>query len=276
MNSGASNNNDKGFVYVVSTKGYLAEAMTSYASLKRAMPAARVAIITHPDLFLCTDEVIWVPLASTYDSPIVKVEMARSPFVKTVYLDSDTLILGSLDPLFDLMEAFDLALAHEPTRGWDYETSAAGAFVELNTGVVVFRKSTQMEAFFTDWKSRYYLMRDQKSLKNDQPSFRETLWSHRNLRHATLTTEFHLITGKGASTAWDVKLLHGRDDLPGIAASINRDLGPRTYNPGWGVVMPPRGRKFWIKDYLRLTVRFWRGLLRPATLRVRRSPVHWW
>jgi len=275
MNSVASNI-EEGYVYVVNNKAYLSEALASYASLKRAMPAARVAIITHPDLFLCIDEIIWVPLASSYDGPIIKVEMARSPFKRTIFLDSDTLILGSLDSLFELMEGFDLALAQEPTRGWDYETSAPGPFVELNTGVVVFRKSPQMEAFFADWKNRYYLMREQKNLKNDQPSFRETLWFHRNLRHATLTTEFHLITGKGASTAWHVKLLHGRDDLPGIAATINQDLGPRTYNPGWGVVMPPRGRKYWIKDYLRLTVRFWRGLLRPATLRVRPNPVRWW
>ena len=279
MNNIDSSYTEKGFVYVVNTEGYLSEALTSYASLKQAMPAAKVAIITHPDLFLSIDEIMWVPLASSYDGPIVKIEMARSPFLRTIYLDSDTLILGDLDPLFDLMEAFDLALAHEPTRGWDYETSAPGPFVELNTGVVVFRKSPQMEAFFADWKNRYYLMRDRKSLKNrrdDQPSFRETLWFHRNLRHATLTTEFHLITGKGASTAWHVKLLHGRDDLPRIASIINRDLGPRTYNPGWGVVMPPRGRKYWIKDYARLTVRFWRGLLRPATLRVRPTPVRWW
>jgi len=253
-----------------------ADRETRAASLKQTMPAARVAIITHPDLFLCTDEIIWVPLASSYDGPIVKVEMVRSPFVKTIFLDSDTLILGTLEPLFGLMEAFDLALAHEPLRGWNYETSAAAAFVELNTGVVVFRKSPQMEAFFTDWKNRYYLMRDQKSLKNDQPSFRETLWFHRNLRHATLTTEFHLITGKGASTTWHVKLLHGRDDLPGIAASINREVGARTYNPGWGVIMSPRGRKYWIKDYLRLTIRFWRVLLFPTSLRQRPTPVRWW
>jgi hypothetical protein len=276
MNNIDSSYTEKGFVYVVNTEGYLSEALTSYASLKQAMPAAKVAIITHPDLFLSIEEIIWVPLVSSYDGPIVKVEMVRSPFLRTIYLDSDTLVLGSLDDLFELMEAFDLALAHEPTRGWDYETSAPGPFVELNTGVVVFRKSQQMEAFFADWKNRYYLMRGQKNLKNDQPSFRETLWVHRNLRHATLTTEFHLITGKGASTAWHVKLLHGRDDLPTIAATINRDLGPRTYNPGWGVVMPPRGRKYWITDYVRLTVRFWRGLLRPATLRVRPNPRRWW
>ncbi|EHK02479.1 hypothetical protein HRED_04318, partial [Candidatus Haloredivivus sp. G17] len=42
--------------------------------------------------------------------------MDKSPFNKTLLLDTDTLIVDDITELFDLLEQFDIAFAHNPKR----------------------------------------------------------------------------------------------------------------------------------------------------------------
>lgn len=266
-----------GYVYVVNTNEYLDEALTSLDSLKRASPEAAVTIITAESLFR-TDVagVNWLPLLGTYDSPIVKTEAIRAPYERCIFLDSDTRVLGDIGELFALLDRFDLAAVHEPTRGWDYKTPAAKAFPELNTGVLVFRRTAPVHAFFGQWRDLYNELRASQGLKNDQPGFRTALWLNDEISHATLTTEYHMVTGKGASISWDARLLHGRTDLVQLEGEINRHFEPRVYAPGWGVLPSPSSRKQRLLIFARLTFRFFAGMLRPQAIETRAAPVKWW
>lgn len=264
-----------GFVYVVNTKGYVEEALASAASLRRAMPSAEIAIVAPESLFLSRSDLIWIPMRGEYDGPIAKVEMTSAPFDRTVFLDSDTYVTSSLADLFDILATFDLALAHDPMRGWDYETAAARAFTELNTGVVAFRRTPAVAALFEDWWSTYQSMRATQGLRNDQPSFREALWRAREVRHATLPSEYHLVAAHGAHVMWDAKLLHGRNGLQQVASSLNERIGPRTYMPVWGVLPGFRGRFGLVSDYARLTTSFLRALVAPRSTQPREAPVKW-
>jgi hypothetical protein len=68
-----------GFVYVVNTQAYLDEARTSLASLRRHMPDAQVAIITHEHLFADDPSVIWVPLTCPLSRWTISAQHLGSP-----------------------------------------------------------------------------------------------------------------------------------------------------------------------------------------------------
>jgi len=256
--------------------GYLEEALQSLASLRVHMPHVKIAVIAPRELFRSEAPVDhWVSLPPGRSGPIVKTAARLAPYDRVLFLDSDTYVAGDVSDVFDILDAFDLAVAHEPTRGWDYNTAAAKAFCELNTGVIAFRKNKRTEAFFALWEKTFDAMWSEQGLRNDQPAFRTALWMSSEIRHATLPSEYNFICGKGNAVAWEVKLLHDRGDLPATASVINSGVGPRVFVPGWGLIFGYRGRRLWLKNYFCLTGNFLRVFLNPACLLPKRSPVNW-
>lgn len=265
-----------GFVYVFNSRGYFEEAEQSYDSLRKHMPKINVAYVTHPELVIQKrDDVIWVPFEQQYDAPIVKTEAYRAPFDYCIFVDGDTRIVRDCRDVFRLLDRFDFALAHEPTRGWDYPTSAPRPFCELNTGVLAFRKNPSTSAFFEKWRAIYARMREEHALLNDQPSFREALWSSPEISHATLPSEYHLVTGKANSIAWDAHILHGRNDLEAVERDLARVSGPRAYTPDLGIIEPISGRRSALSAIKRLLPRLLKKALRPPVSASRQAPGDW-
>jgi len=269
----------EGFCYVADEPGYVQEAVASAASLKRQMPNAKVALICPVDVFPRNSVFDHhVALAKEHSGPIVKAQAVEAPFDRVMLIDTDTLVARDLSDTFRILDHFDLAVAHEPTRGWDYPCDAPPAFCELNTGVLLFVNNTQIRGLFGRWIKNYYELREAYGLLNDQPAFRSTIWAANDIRIATLPSEFHCIVGKPVSIAWEARLLHGRGDLVSIEQEINRCLGYRAFVPGWGQLRGYSGRKHLIQQYFRVTTNFLKILLFPkwradpsAT-----APVRWW
>lgn len=247
----------KTIAYVANTRGYVEEALTSARSARQSNPEIDISILTYPDLYQEIDWVNWFELTGDYDAPIVKAEVISLPYEKILFIDGDTAVVGPLDTVFDTLDAFDLAAAHETTRGWDYKTPAAKAFSELNTGVMGIRKTPKTEAFFAAWKARFEKMRSEQGLKADQPSFRETLWFEQNIRLATLPSEYNFACAQPNHIAWDAVILHGRNDLEEVYADLQKEVGPRVYHPLLGTIGSISGRKKQLLAVLRL---LWRSI----------------
>jgi hypothetical protein len=269
----------EGFCYVADHPGYVEEALASATSLKAHMPNAQVALVCPTHLFpVGTAFDYHVPLGKEHSGLIARADAVNAPFDRVMLLDSDTLIAGDLTDAFRILERFDLAAAHEPTRGWDYPCDAPPAFCELNMGVVLFSNNARIRRMFERWSQNYYAMRDKYGLVNDQPAFRATLWEATDVRFATLPSEFHCIVGKPLSIAWEARLLHGRGDLVSMEREINRRVGNRVFAPGWGQLRGFAGRRFLIGEYLRLTLNFLKTLLLPSRRadQAEKVPVKWW
>jgi len=266
-----------GFCYVANTSRYLAEAKLSIQSLKRQIPSAKVCVIAPRDLWDGHPEVDdWCEPRLTDRTPIVKNDATLAPYDRVAFVDTDTRITGDLSDVFGVLDAFHLALAHEPTRGWDYETVAARSFCELNTGFIVFRNDPVMREFFDLWMAEYRIGQEKQGLVNDQPAFRAALWKSQHIRLATLPSEYHCICGKPVSVAWEVKLLHYRGDAEWVEQEINREQGYRAYIPGLGVARAFRGRKSWVMEWLRLTANAFRILVNPSLLQGKTKKPHQW
>jgi len=183
---------DRGVIYVATGAGYRDLAMASARSLRAVEPGLAV------DLF--TDAPEQVP-GGLFDAvhgiedphPRAKIGcMARTRFERTLFLDADTRVLAPLGDLFDLLERFELALAHDVRRASALvregrEEVTPYAFPQLNSGVVLYRRSPVMLAFLAEWARRHA----EAGGGRDQPILKDMLWRS-DIRFYVLPPEVNL------------------------------------------------------------------------------------
>ncbi|MHB8233755.1 MAG: hypothetical protein ACYDHT_03800 [Solirubrobacteraceae bacterium] len=168
--------------------------------------------------------------------------MRCSPFERTLFLDTDTFVVGEMVGVFELLDHYDLAVAHAPAyRGLD-DPEVPQAFPEFNCGVIAWRSSERVAAFLRCWEETYLawlekevlqgpdgMMHPTRSWPGDQPPFRRCAWQHA-MNVATLPPEYNLRLGIPTTVVDRVRLLHGRTSkFETLAEQYNDKLGPRTY-----------------------------------------------
>jgi hypothetical protein len=168
--------------------------------------------------------------------------MRRSPFERTLCLDTDTFVVEEMVGVFELLEHYDLALAQAPAyRGLD-DPEVPAAFPEFNCGVVAWRSSERVAEFLRCWEETYraWLVEDvltgldgeahpSRSEIGDQPAFRRCAWQH-GMKVATLPPEYNLRLGFRTTVVDRVRLLHGHTKrYEKLAKQYNEKIVPRTY-----------------------------------------------
>lgn len=252
-----------GFVYVATGDRYLQEAAHSAAVLRRTNPGARICLVTDkPGALQFWDDLVLIdrPTFSFRD----KLEMRLCPYSKFIYLDTDTCVVGDLGEVFQLLERFDFA-GHQLFEGHDSPIPGVpDPFMEFNGGVLAFRRSPAIEAFFDCWMAHYDAFRspgrpDRDAYANitDQKSLRLALYES-DLRLAFLGPEYDFTPANVNFACAAVRIIHGRgDDLEKFARRLNARLGNRVYHPALDVVLHARLsgmelRKLWRRSMLQL------------------------
>ncbi len=121
----------------------------------------------------------------------------RSRFDRTLYLDTDVRVLADISDVFDLLDRFDIAGAHDAYRN-SRKGRGSGrvpvSFPQMNSGVLAVRRSDAtadlMRAVEADLLST--------GNRKDQPLLRERLWSSR-LSIGILPEEYNLMAYRNAS-----------------------------------------------------------------------------
>ena len=94
---------------------------------------------------------------------------ADSPFDTTLFLDTDTEVLGDLSYGFRQAEKHGMAItidhACKAKRWYQHDHIPHDDIVEYNTGVIFFTKNEQNARLFQEWESLV------KTRGNDQPTF---------------------------------------------------------------------------------------------------------
>lgn len=272
---------DRCFVYVATGEGYVREAIHSGETLRRHHPDVPIYLFTDcPPMEIGPFTAVLRPQGLIEYSPIDKLLAYEAPHERVVFLDSDTHVLGDLTSIFEVLDTFDIAMLQEVSRGWDYELPGVPlAFPEFNTGVVAFRKSDAMRTFFEDWRVNFARFHGKltprgASLAN-QPSLRYTLF-HSKLRVTALPSEYHFLGDFPNYIMWKALLIHGRGNYERISAQVNEQMGCRAYLPEIGVVGSYSGRRKLLSDWLRVTQRVWRLLVRGPENVMAKHPGNWW
>ena len=212
-----------GVLYIAIGKKYIDEAQISAASLKAKMPHIPVTIFANEEVKTPEFDESVVLNQPYYSNQDKVVHLYDSPYEHTLFLDTDTYICDDFSELFDILENFDLATVHAPTKIPGTVNGVPECYQQMNTGVILFKKSPEVKKLCEDWVKIY------EPGKQDQPSFREALFKS-NLRVATLTTEYNCRFPFPIFVSGTVKILHGRHpDLAWVDRKINSEKGSRVY-----------------------------------------------
>lgn len=235
---------------------YIKEAEVSVRSLKlwNKSPVCLVTSVSdyESDLF---DQVMLVEEVARYSYASKIFGLLRSPFDAVVFLDTDTFVCGNIENLFDVLEHFDIAAAHENgrhkyPRGTAYTPVLEHCFPELNTGVLVLNRDRCMP-FLDKWLRLFESYRELYKSNFNQFSFRDALISSR-LRIATLPSEYNFRgLPTGAIAYAKVHIVHDRlryrwnnlrpvmndfERMVKYAQRINRYHGKRLVVSGLGII----------------------------------------
>jgi hypothetical protein len=183
-----------GVVFVATGTRYIRCAIIAARSVQATNPNLPIALFTDdkalaaetPGLFAHVLDIGEVHHRSKIDC------MARSPFSRTLFLDADTRVLNDITEMFQLLERYDLAMAHAHARNREatratWLTPLPDSFPQFNTGVLLYRMNPQMQALFDDWQVAYR----KAGFRKDQVTLRELLW-HSDLCVATLPPEYNI------------------------------------------------------------------------------------
>lgn len=253
-----------GYVYVGTGKNYQLEANRSASSL-RLNTKHKICIITDSmtgkdlldkslyDVIILVEDVLY----SFRD----KLLMHLSPFENSIFLDTDTLIIESIDELFEPLSRYEIGALPEVSPGLDYKLEGVpSTFPEYTTGVICFKKSNATSRFFNDWALNY----DEMAISSirfipDQPSFRKTLYQS-EVRHFNVPPEYHVQADFGSYLFWKARLIHCHHNQETRAREINDFLGPRAWSPIYGTVqLTDRGNRALLMQMFKIigkTVRY--------------------
>lgn len=139
----------------------------------------------------------------------------RSRFERTLYLDSDIMVMADISDVFWLLSKYDIAGAHVQTRNLAYahrlwRTPIPNSFPQINGGVLAVRRSDQTRAFFDQVERAL----DDSGMDRDQPILRELLWES-DLSLAVLPPEYNLrkrdLLSIASSSDAAPRILHNSD-----------------------------------------------------------------
>lgn len=237
-----------GVVYSCSGDFYVAEAIRSArSSLRHNQLPHLVFASTDADRAIADAESVtglsisrFEPSANPYADKIAN--MRRSPFERTLYLDSDTFVVDEIEHLLRLLDRYDMAVAYAPAYRGLADPEVPAAFYEFNTGVIAWRSSERMAAFMRDWEETYLMWLDgaepfpgtgaaSRGGRADQPAFRHCAWRH-DVHLFVLAPEYNFRIGYQATVVERVRVIHGQhDDYEALAARVNDRQRLRTWPP---------------------------------------------
>jgi len=221
---------EKGYLYIAYGEAFTKEALMSIQSLRR---------FTKLPIALYTDQAIEKEYAENVGINLVgnikanhlraKVDyMDQSPFLKTVFMDSDTVVVRNCDDMFDLLDRFDVAIVNDYARKRKKYSDIVPeygeipyAFSEANSGVIAFNDSTRTQTFLKMWKEYFY-----KYFKEtngwDQISFRISLWKS-NVRIHHMPFEYNVRSKENREKQRRYKHEFGEDHMESRIIHIHYD-----------------------------------------------------
>ena len=185
-----------GVLYIVSGDKYLRAAIHSARSVRLHEPGLPIHLFTADP-----NSPILAAAQGVFDG-IDKIEnphrrskleyFAKSPFERTLYLDSDTELVAPIRQMFGILDRFDMALCHahwrnHPVTSQVWKTKLPYSYPQFNSGVMLYKRNEKTDRFFKEWQQNFAAA----GLPQDQVTLRETMWAS-DVRLYTLPPEYNI------------------------------------------------------------------------------------
>lgn len=232
-----------GIYYIASGEKYINEALDSIKRVREVMPYVMIALCSDSRIDEDIDINYFIKLESPQYNFADKVcNYLRTPFENTLFLDTDTYLVDSVESIFELLNRFDIAAPHAPIEEDDY-VSITDAFPEMNSGVIAYKKNSSTECLFNLYKKHYlYSLKCEVEkcglVPPDQPSFRYALFNS-NVELSFLPHEYNCMVDYPSFLSNRVHILHGHYPLEIMKRKekiINEKTGCRLYSPSIGMI----------------------------------------
>lgn len=209
----------RGILYVATGIKYLEEAILSAESCKEHNNYP-IALITDnadhkvPDgLF---DHIIIKEATYSYRDKLL---LRYTPFVQTIFLDTDTLVVANLDDLFTLLNYREFGI-HQADEGYEFSIPGiSNAMPEFNTGVIAYKSTPNVKKLFEEWEASFDHIPE---ITQDQYHLRKILYES-DVRYAIFSTAYNFIIYYHNFVIQPVKIFHGRPfkKLQEVAKDVN-------------------------------------------------------
>lgn len=148
----------RGIIYLASGgRSYLGELLTSFHSLRQFEPDLPVTVFSRFAVPRGLKNCTALPITSNEHPLKLKVlTLKDSPYDETLFLDTDTTVLGPLAPIFEQLGRHDFAAANSHEADWSVQPYRFLAMVkprDYNTGVLLYRKTGPMRRFLAEWEA---------------------------------------------------------------------------------------------------------------------------
>ena len=190
-----------GILYIAFGDRFLKEFEYSIKTVKKVHPNLSITLFT--DKPYRNKYIDNVEIKNMNAIRVKQKYLLDSPYDNTLYMDSDTGVVGNIEEIFGLMDRFDIAATHDLIRKHDKKSKIypdyafiPDGFPEYAGGIILFRKSKVVENFFKVWRKNFKVWCDLAGVVKDQPSFRVSLWQCKDLHIHTLPPEFNIRSKK--------------------------------------------------------------------------------
>lgn len=164
-----------GFVFAASGTKYTALAFQAADSVKALHPTVPIDLYTDQSVDDGAFDMVH-QLEKSWFRPKFEA-ISRSRFDRTVYLDSDLVVVADVLDLFWVLDRYDMAAAHVQSRNasWATETwrtTLPNSFPQINSGVMAVKKNERTDYLMSQVEA---VIRE-FDLKMDQAALRELIW----------------------------------------------------------------------------------------------------
>lgn len=234
-----ANMKERGIIYVATGPRYLAEAEHSVRSVRRVSPKVPTAIISDSSPARNLFDVRLNLPNPEYSFVDKIIALTRTPFEKTLFLDTDTFVIEPLEEIFELLDRFDIAAAADPGRYLYPIAGVATSFPELNSGVVLYRRNTAVLELIRRWDEMYRLEIASKMSAgvkpwHDQLAFTRAIYDS-NVNFFMLPPEFNARVLMPQAVSGPIRIAHCRlkrpDRYESDLSKLNESIYPRNINP---------------------------------------------
>lgn len=223
---------NRSYLYTAAGDEHVEEAIISVESLRKYNPSAHIRLVTNSerqDLGKVFDEVVYRDGPSSIE---YKVKHLRPISKYTCYVDTDTYFTSNVDPVFDVLNAFDFAMMLDPV-----EIEMFPGITAYNTGVVFFNDSETVQSVL-EYLEKEYLSDPQyiqnhpaRKQRTDQPYLMKAIMNYEVKVHS-LPSNYNFRYRFPVSIMGTAQIIHGPKPACGwerLAAKINKTTEPRVW-----------------------------------------------
>jgi len=187
----SAESNSMGVVYIATGDKYVRAAVKSAESVKKHCNNIKIHLFSDFRNF-CHESIDGFTIIEQPHRRSKVDYLSKTPFERTLYLDSDTRVVDNIEDIFKLLDNFDIALAHahlrnSPATLEQWKTNIPYSFPQLNGGVILFRMNMKVETLLKHWREAYHTA----GFKKDQTTLRELIWNS-DLRLSILPPEYNI------------------------------------------------------------------------------------